>query len=174
MCTLLSLVAAKNWWVHQLATVLPSSWVLISGMDSRQPRQWGPSQGHLLPAFLLRHSQASTETTETLVDGGKSTDARWTGGMAQTTLQPQRIPPFAPIHLEGPGDPRIQCNRKTILVSRDSSLVQETELLSFHSLRYPDASAYSMLAAVPTDLELWQTGVVNKTPRVPRLQLKQL
>lgn len=72
ICTLLSL--GKNWWVHQLAMFFhhPGFWSLawtLNSPGSRGPARKAPSTS--LPPQALT---SLTETTETLVDGGKSTE----------------------------------------------------------------------------------------------------
>ena len=93
-------------------------------------------------------------------------------GHGTDNLQPQRIPPFAPIHGGPWRTPGSSVNGRQSWSQGIPSLVQEIELTSF--FQYPDASAYSMLAAGPQTLNYGRSEWVNKTPRLPRLQLKQL
>lgn len=60
---------------------------------------------HLLPAFLLRHSQASQRQLRLLLMAVSPQNARWTGGMAQTTFSPRGFPHLLPF-MEDPGGPQ--------------------------------------------------------------------
>lgn len=159
----LLLLATKNWWVHQFAMFFhhPGSgfW---HGLWTAQAVGAQPGR-HLLPAFLLRHSQASRwEITWRFLKDAAESRERWGWTGAWHNLQPQIFPHLLLWGLWRDLETSDPVWMEDNSVSRDSSLVQETELTSF--FRHPDASAYSMLAAGPQTLNCGRPDEWTKHP----------
>lgn len=85
---------------------LPCSSIILGpdlwhGLSTAQAVGAQPGR-HLLPAFLLSHSQTSERQLRLLLMAVSPQNARWTGGRAQTSFSPRGFSHLLPF-MEDPG-----------------------------------------------------------------------